>query len=93
MIWLRYVGASSEEQTKMHGFGSYPLIGVRDWSVLDRSLRSIRTKGLVGHYVLTDSFTGRSLRSDRPNGLVDCYVAAGSFADRSLCGDLVWILF
>ncbi|KAF2609645.1 hypothetical protein F2Q70_00011930 [Brassica cretica] len=26
MIWLRYMGASIEEQKKMHGFGSYPLI-------------------------------------------------------------------
>ncbi|KAF3505427.1 hypothetical protein F2Q69_00041942 [Brassica cretica] len=30
MIWLRYMGASIEEQTRMHGVGSYPLIDVRD---------------------------------------------------------------
>ncbi|KAF3542403.1 hypothetical protein DY000_02006711 [Brassica cretica] len=30
MIWLRHMGASIEEQTRMHGFGSYPLIDVRD---------------------------------------------------------------
>uniref|UniRef100_A0A0D3EC76 Uncharacterized protein n=1 Tax=Brassica oleracea var. oleracea TaxID=109376 RepID=A0A0D3EC76_BRAOL len=32
MIWLRYMGASIEEQTRMHGFGSYPLIDVREIS-------------------------------------------------------------
>ncbi|KAF2580930.1 hypothetical protein F2Q68_00004572 [Brassica cretica] len=30
MIWLRYMGASIEEHTRMHGFGSYPLIDVQD---------------------------------------------------------------
>ncbi|KAF3588696.1 hypothetical protein F2Q69_00028851 [Brassica cretica] len=30
MIWLRYMRAGIEEQTRMHGFGSYPLIDVRD---------------------------------------------------------------
>ncbi|KAF2589580.1 hypothetical protein F2Q70_00038352 [Brassica cretica] len=30
MIWLRYMGASIKEQTRMHGFGSYPLIVVCD---------------------------------------------------------------
>ncbi|KAF2542116.1 hypothetical protein F2Q68_00031177 [Brassica cretica] len=34
MIWLRYMGASIDEQTRMHGFGSYPLIDVRDNSEL-----------------------------------------------------------
>ncbi|KAF3532209.1 hypothetical protein DY000_02040065 [Brassica cretica] len=33
MIWLRYMGASIEEQTRMHGFGLYPLIDARDSSV------------------------------------------------------------
>ncbi|KAF2543199.1 hypothetical protein F2Q68_00031018 [Brassica cretica] len=33
MIWLRYTGASIEEEKKMHRFGSYPLIDVRDSSV------------------------------------------------------------
>ncbi|KAF3515667.1 hypothetical protein DY000_02059752 [Brassica cretica] len=33
MKWLRYMGASIEEQTRMHRFGSYPLIDVRDSSV------------------------------------------------------------
>ncbi|KAF3590170.1 hypothetical protein DY000_02022017 [Brassica cretica] len=33
VIWLWDVGASIEEQTRMHGFGSYPLIDVRDSSV------------------------------------------------------------
>ncbi|KAG5393421.1 hypothetical protein IGI04_023384 [Brassica rapa subsp. trilocularis] len=32
MIRLRYMGASIEEQTRMHGFESYPLIDVRDSS-------------------------------------------------------------
>ncbi|KAF2583313.1 hypothetical protein F2Q68_00006904 [Brassica cretica] len=80
MIWLRYMGASIEEQTRMHGFGSYPLIDVRD----SRSLHSDRPSGLVGRYVATNSFAGRSLRSDRPSGLVGRYVATNSFAGRSL---------
>ena len=43
---------SIEEQARMHGFGSYPLIDVRE-------------DGLVGRYVATDSFADWSLRSDR----------------------------
>ncbi|KAF3547190.1 hypothetical protein DY000_02007130 [Brassica cretica] len=114
MIWLRYIGTSIMEQTRMHGFGSYPLITVRDSSAgryvatdsfTGRSLRSDRTRGLVGccrslrsnrpsrlvgRYIAIDSFVGRSLR---PSGLVGRYVATGSLADWSLRGDLVWIHF
>ncbi|KAF2571650.1 hypothetical protein F2Q70_00003132 [Brassica cretica] len=39
MIWLQFMGASIEEHARMHGFGSYPLIDVRD---------SYRMKALVG---------------------------------------------
>ncbi|KAF2610371.1 hypothetical protein F2Q70_00011683 [Brassica cretica] len=94
MIWLRYMGASIEEQMRMHRFGSYPLIDVRDSSVatFGWSLRSDRPNGLVGRYVATNSFAGQSIRSDRPSGLFGHYVATGSFMDWSLRGDLVWIL-
>ncbi|KAF3539677.1 hypothetical protein F2Q69_00023075 [Brassica cretica] len=89
MIWLRYMGASIEEQTRMHEFGLYPLIDVRDRtdSFTGQSLRSDRPNGLVSRYIATDSFAGRSLRSDRPSGLVGHYVVTGSFADRSLRSD------
>ncbi|KAF3536202.1 hypothetical protein F2Q69_00023031 [Brassica cretica] len=33
MIWLWYMGAGIEEQTRLHRFGSYPLIDVRDNAV------------------------------------------------------------
>ncbi|KAF3525855.1 hypothetical protein F2Q69_00045946 [Brassica cretica] len=80
-------GASIEEHTRMHGFGSYPLFDVRDSSVA-----TDRTNGLVGRYVVTDSIADRSLRSDqlvadrslssdRPRGLDGRYVAT----------DLLWI--
>ncbi|KAF3502016.1 hypothetical protein F2Q69_00041074 [Brassica cretica] len=86
MIWLRYMGSNIEEQTRMHGFGSYPLIeGPPKW--LGRSLRSNRPSGWVGHYVVTDTFAGRSLRSDRPSGLVGPYLVTDSFAGRSLRSD------
>ncbi|KAF3510224.1 hypothetical protein F2Q69_00005821 [Brassica cretica] len=80
MIWLRYMGASVEEQTRVHGFGSYPVdrcprqFGhyVETWSALDRSL--------LVRYVATDSFAGWSLRSDRLSGLVGRYVATDRMA-------------
>ncbi|KAF2617995.1 hypothetical protein F2Q68_00039435 [Brassica cretica] len=83
MIWLLYMGADIEEQMRMHRFGSYPLIDVRD----NASLRSDRPSGLVGPYVATDSFADRSLRCDQPDGLIGRYVATGSFAVQSLCSD------
>ncbi|KAF3493954.1 hypothetical protein DY000_02052501 [Brassica cretica] len=39
MIWMWYMGASIEEQTRMHGFGSYPLIDVRDSSVVTHEVQ------------------------------------------------------
>ncbi|KAF2534174.1 hypothetical protein F2Q70_00029532 [Brassica cretica] len=71
MIWLRYMGASIEEHTRMHGFG-LPVdrcprpfgCYIATWSALDRSLRSYRPRGLVGRYVVTSSFADRSLRGD-----------------------------
>uniref|UniRef100_A0A0D2ZR11 Uncharacterized protein n=1 Tax=Brassica oleracea var. oleracea TaxID=109376 RepID=A0A0D2ZR11_BRAOL len=80
-----YSGTSIEELTRMHGFGSYPLIDVRNRSVAtdrsdrlvaDRSLRSDRPRGLVGRYVVTDSYTDWSLR-DR--------LVRGSIATRRPC--------
>ncbi|KAF3556070.1 hypothetical protein F2Q69_00013134 [Brassica cretica] len=61
MIWLRYNGASIEEQTRMHGFGSYPLIDVRDSSVAMQRPDPRRIgcyerfgRSRVGRYVATD---------------------------------------
>ncbi|KAF2585534.1 hypothetical protein F2Q70_00036132 [Brassica cretica] len=38
MIWMRCMGASIEELTRMHGFGSYPLIDALD------SLKDVKQK-------------------------------------------------
>ena len=50
MIWLRYMGASIEEQRRMHRFGSYPLINVRD------SSDAMQRPGprWIGRYVATE---------------------------------------
>ncbi|KAG5388874.1 hypothetical protein IGI04_030415, partial [Brassica rapa subsp. trilocularis] len=76
MIWPWYVGAGIEEHTRMHRFGLYPLIDVRDSSRpnerLGRSLRSDRPSGLVGRYVAADSFAGRSLCDDLVRILFRC---------------------
>ncbi|KAF3573543.1 hypothetical protein F2Q69_00058990 [Brassica cretica] len=82
MIWMRYMGDSIEEQTIMHGFGSYPLIDVRD-----NSVATDRPRGLFGRYIATDSFAGRLLRRDQPNGLVGRYIVTDSFAGRLLRSD------
>ncbi|KAF3570046.1 hypothetical protein F2Q69_00059072 [Brassica cretica] len=53
MIWLWYMAADIEEQMRMHRFGSYPLIHVRDNAVATLYLGGIdhRMQGLSNKYL------------------------------------------